>query len=70
MANARDKSKKSVNLWVTPEEKGLLLEAVRVAGCQTVSDFIKLAARATVTEQRINLRRHLDEAIAESLPLE
>lgn len=54
MANIRSKTKRSVNLWVTPEEKELLLEAAKVAGCDSVSDFIKLAARRTVESEKKN----------------
>lgn len=48
MANQRDKNKKSINLWVTDEERDMLKSAARKHGYASVTEFIKAAARGAV----------------------
>jgi len=48
MANQRDKNKKSINLWVTDEERDMLKSAARKHGYGSVTEFIKAAARGAV----------------------
>jgi uncharacterized protein (DUF1778 family) len=48
MSNQRDPNKKKVNIWMTSEEKAMLLKAAKDHGFTNVTDFVKAVARGAI----------------------
>ncbi len=48
MANQRDKSKKMIGFWVTPDEKQALQEEAKRRGYANLADFLRAVAKGEI----------------------